>query len=135
MDPVRREGIKISGARRSTPRRSTGVRGPHRARYTSAPSKSCLVERPSYTAMILEHADPKIVEAIVKRASRGTAFAAANPIEMELATLLRERVLSLDRVRFCNSGTEATMFAMRLARDGELRTLGPRSSKQFAGRC
>lgn len=70
----------------------------------------------NYTAMILGHAHPKIVEAISKQAARGTGFAAANPIEVELATLLCERVPSLDAVRFCNSGTEATMFAMRLAR-------------------
>jgi glutamate-1-semialdehyde 2,1-aminomutase len=70
----------------------------------------------NYTAMILGHAHPKIVEAIAKQAARGTGFAAANPIEVKLATLLCERVPSLDAVRFCNSGTEATMFAMRLAR-------------------
>ena len=70
----------------------------------------------NYTAMILGHAHPKIVEAIRHQATRGTGFAAANPVEVELATLLCERVPSLDAVRFCNSGTEATMFAMRLAR-------------------
>ncbi len=70
----------------------------------------------NYTAMILGHAHPNIVEAIRHQAARGTAFAAANPVEVELATLLCERVPSIDAVRFCNSGTEATMFAMRLAR-------------------
>ncbi|HEV2414624.1 MAG TPA: aspartate aminotransferase family protein [Candidatus Dormibacteraeota bacterium] len=70
----------------------------------------------NYTAMILGHAHPKVVEAISRQASRGTGFAAANPLEVQLATLLCERVPSLDAVRFCNSGTEATMFAMRLAR-------------------
>lgn len=70
----------------------------------------------NYTAMILGHAYPKVVEAIQRQAARGTGFAAANPHEVELATLLCERVPSLDAVRFCNSGTEATMFALRLAR-------------------
>src|SRR5690348_10030263 len=70
----------------------------------------------NYTAMILGHAHPKVVDAIRAQAARGTGFAAANPVEVELATLLCERVPSLDAVRFCNSGTEATMFAMRLAR-------------------
>ncbi|HKC19600.1 MAG TPA: aspartate aminotransferase family protein [Candidatus Dormibacteraeota bacterium] len=70
----------------------------------------------NYSAMILGHAHPKIVEAISRQATRGTGFAAANPVEVQLATLLCERVPSLDAVRFCNSGTEATMFAMRLAR-------------------
>src|SRR2546430_5999690 len=70
----------------------------------------------NYTAMMVGHAHPKVVEAIARQAARGTGFAAANPIEVELATLLCDRVPSLDAVRFCNSGTEATMFAMRLAR-------------------
>ena len=70
----------------------------------------------NYTAMILGHAHPKVVEAIRHQAGRGTAFAAANAIEGELAAILCERVPSLDLVRFCNSGTEATMFALRLAR-------------------
>jgi glutamate-1-semialdehyde 2,1-aminomutase len=70
----------------------------------------------NYTAMILGHAHPKVVEAIRRQAARGTGFAAANPVEVELASILCERVPSFDTVRFCNSGTEATMFAMRLAR-------------------
>jgi len=70
----------------------------------------------NYTAMILGHAHPKVVEAIREQAGRGTAFAAANAIEGELAEILCRRVPSLDLVRFCNSGTEATMFALRLAR-------------------
>jgi glutamate-1-semialdehyde 2,1-aminomutase len=70
----------------------------------------------NYTAMILGHAHPKVVEAVRKQAAQGTGFAAANPVEVQLAALLCQRVPSLDMVRFCNSGTEATMFAMRLAR-------------------
>lgn len=70
----------------------------------------------NYSAMILGHAHPKIVEAIRKQAANGTGFAAANPVEVQLATLLCERVPSIELIRFCNSGTEATMFAMRLAR-------------------
>ena len=70
----------------------------------------------NYSAMILGHAHPKVVEAIRRQAERGTGFAAANPLEVELAALVCERVPSVDAVRFCNSGTEATMFAMRLAR-------------------
>ena len=70
----------------------------------------------NYSSMILGHAHPKVVEAIRSQAARGTGFAAANPIEVGLAELLCERVPSVDAVRFCNSGTEATMFALRLAR-------------------
>lgn len=70
----------------------------------------------NYTAMILGHAHPKVVEAIRRQAERGTGFAAANPLEVQLATLPCEQVPSLEAVRFCSTGTEATMFAMRLAR-------------------
>src|SRR5437762_6058627 len=70
----------------------------------------------NYTAMILGHSHPKVVEAIRAQAARGTGFAAANPAEAHLATILCERVPSVDAVRFCNSGPEATMFAMRRAR-------------------
>ena len=70
----------------------------------------------NYTAMILGHAHPKVVEAIAAQAARGSGFAAANPVEVQLAEILCERVPSVEAVRFCNSGTEATMFAMRLAR-------------------
>src|SRR5919204_2613993 len=70
----------------------------------------------NYTALILGHAHPAVVAAIREQAGRATAFAAPNPQEVELAELLCERVPSPDRPPFCNSGTEATMFAMRLAR-------------------
>lgn len=70
----------------------------------------------NYTALILGHAHPAVVAAIREQAGRSTAFAAPNPGEVELAELICEQVPSVERVRFCNSGTEATMFALRLAR-------------------
>ncbi|MBO0682296.1 MAG: aspartate aminotransferase family protein [Candidatus Dormibacteraeota bacterium] len=70
----------------------------------------------NYTAMILGHAHPAVVEAVQAQAAKGTAFAATNRLELELAEELKRRVPSLELVRFCNSGTEATMFALRLAR-------------------
>ena len=70
----------------------------------------------NYTALILGHAHPAIVDAISRRAARGTAFAATNQEEVALAEELCRRVPSVERVRFLNSGTEATMFAMRAAR-------------------
>lgn len=70
----------------------------------------------NYTAMILGHAHPAVLEAISRRARRGTGFAATNQEEVELAEELCRRVPSVERVRFLNSGTEATMFAMRAAR-------------------
>lgn len=70
----------------------------------------------NYSSMILGHAHPAIVEAIGEQAARGTGFAATNALEVELAALLCERIPSVERIRFCSSGTEATMFALRLAR-------------------
>jgi len=70
----------------------------------------------NYTALILGHAHPAVTAAIRDQAERGTAFAAANPGEVALAEEICRRVHSVDLVRFTSSGTEATMFAMRLAR-------------------
>jgi glutamate-1-semialdehyde 2,1-aminomutase len=70
----------------------------------------------NYTALILGHAHPSVVEAVRERAEHGSAFAATNRFEVELAEEICRRVPSVERVRFCSSGTEATMFAMRLAR-------------------
>jgi glutamate-1-semialdehyde 2,1-aminomutase len=70
----------------------------------------------NYTALILGHGHPAVVAAIEDQLTRGTAFAAANAEEIELARELCERVPSVESVHFANSGTEATMYAMRLAR-------------------
>ncbi len=70
----------------------------------------------NYSALILGHAHPRVTAAIRAQAERGTAFAAANPVEVQLAQELCRRIPSLEMVRLTNSGTEATMFAMRLAR-------------------
>ncbi len=70
----------------------------------------------NYTSLICGHAHPHILKAAQEAADGGTAFAAPTEYEVRLAELLCERVASLDLVRFTNSGTEATMAAMRLAR-------------------
>ena len=70
----------------------------------------------NYTALILGHRHPAVVAAIEDQLTRGTAFAAANAEEIELARELCERVPSVESIHFANSGTEATMYAMRLAR-------------------
>ncbi len=70
----------------------------------------------NYTALLAGHAHPAVVRAIQEQAARGTSFAAPNPPEVRLATELVARVPSLEQVRFTNSGTEATMMALRLAR-------------------
>ena len=70
----------------------------------------------NYTALILGHRHPAVITAIEDQLGRGTAFAAANEQEIALARELCERVPSLELIHFANSGTEATMYAMRLAR-------------------
>jgi len=68
------------------------------------------------TALILGHAHSNVVEALRDRALKGTAFYGPTAHEIEWAELLRERIPSLERLRFCSSGTEAVMNAVRVAR-------------------
>lgn len=68
------------------------------------------------TALIHGHARPEVVRAIHEMAGRGTAFASATEWEIRLAEVLIERVPSVEQVRFCNSGTEANMMAVRAMR-------------------
>jgi glutamate-1-semialdehyde 2,1-aminomutase len=70
----------------------------------------------SWGPMILGHAHPNVIEAIVDAARRGTSFGAPTAAENELAELIIEAVASVEKVRLVNSGTEATMSAIRLAR-------------------
>jgi glutamate-1-semialdehyde 2,1-aminomutase len=70
----------------------------------------------SWGPMLLGHAHPAIVEAVQRVAADGLSFGAPTPAETELARELIDRVGPLERVRFVNSGTEATMSAIRLAR-------------------
>ncbi|MEK3882675.1 glutamate-1-semialdehyde 2,1-aminomutase [Paenibacillus sp. PL2-23] len=70
----------------------------------------------SWGPLIMGHAHPEVVEAIRKTAERGTSFGAPTELETLMAELVCERVPSVDVVRMVNSGTEATMSALRLAR-------------------
>lgn len=70
----------------------------------------------SWGPMILGHADGEIVTALAGVAASGTSFGAPNELEIELAEEIVEAVPSIDMVRMVNSGTEATMSAIRLAR-------------------
>jgi glutamate-1-semialdehyde 2,1-aminomutase len=65
---------------------------------------------------ILGHAYPKIIEAVRETARQGTSFGIPNPLEVQMAKAMCAAVPSLEKVRLCNSGTEATMSAIRLAR-------------------
>lgn len=68
------------------------------------------------TALIHGHADPKIVAAIAGQLGRGTVWSEPGEAEVDLARILVERIDSLDQVRFANSGTEAVMLAVKMAR-------------------
>ena len=70
----------------------------------------------SYGPLVLGHAYPGVISAIEKTARKGTTFGAPTEMEVELAELICEAVPSIDSVRMVNSGTEATMSAIRLAR-------------------
>ena len=70
----------------------------------------------SWGPMILGHAHPAVVDAVQKAAAGGLSFGAPTPAETELATEIISRVPAVERVRMVNSGTEATMSAVRLAR-------------------
>jgi glutamate-1-semialdehyde 2,1-aminomutase len=70
----------------------------------------------AYGALPLGHAHPRIVEAVTEAISTGSLFAAATRIEVEVAELIQKMVPCAERVRFANTGTEAAMAAIRLAR-------------------
>ncbi|MCH8994047.1 MAG: glutamate-1-semialdehyde 2,1-aminomutase [Chloroflexi bacterium] len=70
----------------------------------------------SWGPLILGHAHPSIVAILQRAAARGTSFGAPTELEAEMARLVVDAVPSIEMVRFVNSGTEATMSALRLAR-------------------
>lgn len=70
----------------------------------------------SWGPLILGHAHPRVVEAVQRAAERGTSFGAPTEAEVRLAELVIEAMPSIELVRFVNSGTEATMSALRVAR-------------------
>lgn len=70
----------------------------------------------SWGPLILGHAHPEVVTALQAAVQRGTSYGAPSPLEIELARLVIEFVPHIQMIRFVNSGTEATMSALRLAR-------------------
>lgn len=70
----------------------------------------------SWGPLIAGHAHPEVVKAIRGTARLGTSFGAPSPLELELAQLVMEFMPRIEMLRFVNSGTEATMSALRLAR-------------------
>jgi len=70
----------------------------------------------SWGPLILGHAEPAVVRALQEAAEKGTSYGAPTPLENELAKLIVDAMPSVEMVRFVNSGTEAVMSALRLAR-------------------
>ncbi|HXG35396.1 MAG TPA: glutamate-1-semialdehyde 2,1-aminomutase [Dehalococcoidia bacterium] len=70
----------------------------------------------AFGPLILGHANPQVLAAVQAAAVKGTAYGATTELEIELARLVCEAFPSIDLLRFVNSGTEATMSALRLAR-------------------
>src|SRR5918997_3229443 len=70
----------------------------------------------SWGPMILGHADPEVIDALHAALGRGTSYGAPTELEIEMAEEIIDAVPSIEMVRMVNSGTEATMSALRLAR-------------------
>ena len=70
----------------------------------------------SWGPMLLGHAFPPVVEAVIEKTKKGTSFGTPTEIETEIAKLAVSMVPNIDKIRFVNSGTEACMSAVRLAR-------------------
>ncbi|MFI1918983.1 glutamate-1-semialdehyde 2,1-aminomutase [Nocardia sp. NPDC020380] len=96
-----------------TPRFITSARG---CTLTDADGNEYVDLVCSWGPMILGHAHPAVVEAVRRAATSGLSFGAPTEAEIELAEAIEARVAPVERVRLVNSGTEATMSAVRLAR-------------------
>ncbi len=96
-----------------TPRFIVRGKGP---RLYDADGSSFLDYCNSWGAILLGHAHPAVVSAVREAAGRGTSFGAATEAEVRLAERVKDFVPSMELLRFVNSGTEATMSAVRVAR-------------------
>lgn len=70
----------------------------------------------SWGPMIVGHAHPEVTEALIEATKRGTSFGTPTALEVELGRMVKKAFPSMELIRFVNSGTEATMSAIRLAR-------------------
>ncbi len=96
-----------------TPRFIAGALG---SRIIDADGKSYIDYVGSWGPMILGHQDQDVFVAMQKQLGIGVSYGAPTELEVEMAELLCKRVPGMEQVRMCNSGTEATMSAIRLAR-------------------
>lgn len=92
------------------------IRSASGATMTDADGRTYIDYVGSWGPMILGHADPELIKHLIVALSRGTSFGAPNELELDLAAEIIDAVPSIEMVRMVNSGTEATMSAIRLAR-------------------
>ena len=105
--------VRAFGSVGGVPRFITSGKGP---RVIDADGNAYIDYVGSWGPLILGHAHPAVVKAVRAAASRGTSFGAPTQAEVEIAELICKALPSVQRLRFVNSGTEATMSAIRLAR-------------------
>lgn len=86
------------------------------ARLTSADGREYLDFCMAFGPLILGHTDPDVTEAVTAALNKGWSYGAADAVSLELAELITGHIDWIDKVRFVNSGTEAVMTALRLAR-------------------
>ena len=92
------------------------IKSAHGATMTDVDGHTYIDYVGSWGPMILGHADPEVISALTEALTRGTSYGAPNELEVELAEEIIDAVPSIEMVRMVNSGTEATMSAIRLAR-------------------
>jgi glutamate-1-semialdehyde 2,1-aminomutase len=112
--------VRAFGAVGGTPRFMTEGSGPW---ITDADGRRYVDLVGSWGPLILGHAHPAVVEAVTAAARRGLSFGAPTEGELDLAEEIRDRMPPVDRVRLVNSGTEAVLSAVRLARGATGRPL------------
>lgn len=99
----------------SYPPHPTVILEAHGARLTDADGRSYLDLVNNYTALVHGNAYQPVIEAVAALLPRGFAFASPHPHQIELAETIAGRIRSVERVRFTNSGTEASLLAVRIA--------------------
>lgn len=86
------------------------------SRKTSVEGHSIIDYWVGHGALLLGHGDARVVEAVQQQMAKGTHYSACHELEIEWGTRIQRLVPSAERVRFTNSGTEATLMALRIAR-------------------
>lgn len=105
--------VRAYGSVGMTPRFVEGATGPY---IFDADSNRYIDYIGSWGPMILGHNNQEILKAVVRKAESGLSFGAATEIEVEMAEFICENVPSIEMIRMVNSGTEAVMSAIRVAR-------------------